>query len=346
MRKNDEIAGGELHGSVPIELDHAAPLDDDMERGAVEASFLEPPRRVQLEDAKHRALEPEIPQNIAEEVHYPDDRRSFTPSQACPVRAARATNEQPKKEITMAAEQGRKGALVTGGGSGIGFAIATELLARGYDVAICGRDPAKLSSAKKVFPRLIAMEADVANPEDHRKLASWLSEKLPHINVLVNNAGIQQALDFRSHVAAEVIRREIDINLFGPIALSAIVLPMLLRNAHPSVINVTSALAFCPMAGTPVYCATKAALHSFTVSLRHQLQGRARVVELAPPIVETELGSAHRRPGEGRPPVISAQAFASEALARFEIGEDEIAVGLANTLRQRGEAMFSDLNRS
>jgi uncharacterized oxidoreductase len=244
----------------------------------------------------------------------------------------------------MSAEQGSKGVLVTGGGSGIGLALATEFLGRGYDVAICGRDRARLAAAKQSSPRLLTVEVDVASSDDHQKLASWLEVNLPHVSVLVNNAGVQQVLDFRSRVAAEAVRREIEINLFGPVALTAVVLPLLLRNPDPAVVNVTSALAFCPLADIPVYCATKAALHSFTMSLRHQLKDLVRVVELAPPIVATDLDKANRRPEAGGPPVISAQAFATEAVARFHDGETEIAVGLSNGLRQRGETLFTQMN--
>jgi uncharacterized oxidoreductase len=245
----------------------------------------------------------------------------------------------------MSAEQGsKKGVLVTGGGSGIGLAIATELLGRGYDVAICGRDPARLAAAKRGSPQLLTVEVDVASSDDHQKLASWLAANLPHVSVLVNNAGVQQVLDFRSQVAADVIRREIEINLVGPIALTAAILPLLLRNPDPTVVNVTSGLAFCPLADIPVYCATKAALHSFTMSLRHQLRDRVRVVELAPPIVATDLDKANRRPGAGGPPAISAEAFATEAIARFARGETDISVGLSNGLRQRGEALFTQMN--
>jgi uncharacterized oxidoreductase len=243
------------------------------------------------------------------------------------------------------AQDTKQGVLVTGGGSGIGLALAAEFLARGYDVAICGRDSARLLSAKRDLPELRTVQADVGLPEDHERLATWLKQHMPHVNVLVNNAGVQQVLDYRAEVPAAAIRTEIAINLFGPLALTAAVLPLLLRNADPAVINVTSGLAFCPTAVTPVYCATKAALHSFTLSLRHQLKDRVRVVELAPPIVATELDKANRHTdNRGGPPMISPQAFAAEAVARFDGGETEIVVGLANALRQRGEAMFLDIN--
>jgi uncharacterized oxidoreductase len=245
------------------------------------------------------------------------------------------------------------GVLITGGGSGIGLAMAAEFLARGYAVAVCGRDSARLAFAKKRLPELLTVEADVANADDHQKLATFLQANVPNLNVLVNNAGIQQALDYRSPVAPAVIRQEIEINLFGPLALTAVVLPLLLRNPDPAVVNVTSGLAFCPSAAMPIYCASKAALHSFTMSLRHQLKGRVRVVELVPPMVASDLrgarGGSEQRPNGGAnldsPLMISAQAFAAEAVARFQAGETEVVVGIANSLRQGGESVFSEMNR-
>ncbi|QRN97004.1 SDR family NAD(P)-dependent oxidoreductase [Archangium violaceum] len=246
----------------------------------------------------------------------------------------------------MGSEQ-RRGVLITGGGSGIGLAMAVEFLKLGYDVAICGRDPERLAAAKAKHPGLRTMQADVARSEEHARLATWLATHVPHLSVLVNNAGIMHASDFRGSVRLSEIRSELDTNLLAPIALTAALLPMLARNDKPTVVNVTSGLAFCPSAEFPVYCATKAALHSFTLSLRHQLTGRVRVVEIAPPIVATGLDKRNqdRRPAEGAgPPVLSAETFASEAVERLEQGEAEIVIGVANGLRQRGEALFADMN--
>jgi uncharacterized oxidoreductase len=111
------------------------------------------------------------------------------------------------------------------------------------------------------------------------------------------------------------------------------------------VINVSSGLAFCPIAGIPVYCATKAALHSFTLSLRYQLRHTSiRIVEFVPPIVDTALDASDRRDSEGSSRSISAVEFADEALLRLAQGETEIVVGIANELRQRGETLFNTLN--
>lgn len=236
--------------------------------------------------------------------------------------------------------------LITGGGSGIGLALAENLLQRGHRVIACGRDEARLRAAKSSLTGLETIAADVASEASRASLLGWLRWNAPDLSMLVNNAGIQNHLVLRSSdVAIEKVESEIAVNLSAPILLTLAVLPILTQKPNATIVNLTSGLAFCPLAEVPVYCATKAALHSFTLSLRHQLAGMARVVELAPPIVATGLDRDGRRPGSGGPPVITPEAFATEALDRLFAGEDEIAVGLAAGMRARGEALFNDLNR-
>jgi len=236
--------------------------------------------------------------------------------------------------------------LVTGGGSGIGFALAANLLQRGHRVIACGRDDEKLQAAKERLSGLETIPADVASEASRALLLEWLQRYAPELSMLINNAGIQNHLDLRSSgVARQRIEDEIAINLAAPVLLTLAALPILRKSPSATIVNVTSALAFCPLAEVPVYCATKAALHSFTLSLRHELAGVARVVELAPPVVTTDLDRDGRRPGSGGPPGIPPEAFATEALERMFAGENEVAVGLAAALRVRGDAMFNELNR-
>lgn len=236
--------------------------------------------------------------------------------------------------------------LVTGGGSGIGLALATNLLQRGHRVIACGRDEGKLLAAAGRVAGLETIAADVSSAASRASLVEWLHRNASGLSMLINNAGIQHPLDFRSDVATEKVESEIAINLTAPILLTAAALPILRKSPNATIMNVTSALAFCPLAEMPVYCATKAALHSFTLSLRHQLADVARVVELAPPIVTSDLDRAGRRPASGGPPAVSPEAFATEALERLFAGENEIAVGLAHAARTRGEAMFFDMNQA
>ncbi|HWA71133.1 MAG TPA: SDR family NAD(P)-dependent oxidoreductase [Polyangiaceae bacterium] len=237
--------------------------------------------------------------------------------------------------------------LITGGASGIGLALAANLLQRGHRVIACGRDDGRLRTAKGRHPGLETIAADVSNAASRSSMLEWLHRDAPELSMLVNNAGIQNYLDLRAaDVAVQRVETEISINLNAPILLTMAALPILRKSPNATIVNVTSGLAFCPLAQVPVYCATKAALHSFTLSLRHQLAGVARVVELAPPIVATDLDRDARRPGSGGPPGITPEAFAIEALDRLFAGENEIAVGLAAGLRGRGEALFDDLNRA
>jgi uncharacterized oxidoreductase len=178
--------------------------------------------------------------------------------------------------------------LVTGGGSGIGLAIAERFLKAGSEVIVCGRRESKLREAvaKGMRTRL----CDVGDEKDRVALRDWAFREFPRLNVLVNNAGIQNRLtladgDWRA--AAD----ELTINLAAPIHLSMLFIPKLLEREAPAILNVTSGLSFSPLAAVPVYCATKAAMHSFTLSLRHQLASTPiRVIEIIPPAVDTDLG--------------------------------------------------------
>jgi uncharacterized oxidoreductase len=235
--------------------------------------------------------------------------------------------------------------LITGGSSGIGLALAAGLLQRGHRVIACGRDAGRLLAAKSRLSRLETIAADVSGAASRASLLTWLHQNAPELSMLVNNAGIQNRLDLRSSdVFIQKVESEIAVNLTAPILLTIDVLPILQKSPNATVVNMTSGLAFCPVADGPVYCATKAALHSFTSSLRHQLAGAARVVEMAPPVVTAEPRGDGRRPGPDGSRAITPEAFATEALERLFAGEDEIAVGLASELRARGEAMFDSLN--
>jgi uncharacterized oxidoreductase len=185
--------------------------------------------------------------------------------------------------------------LVTGGASGIGFALAERFVRAGNEVIICGRREEKLAAAKQQYPQLHTRPCDVADETDRKALAEWVRREFPAINVLVNNAGIQQrtnlleadAEDWRAH------QKEIAINFEAPVHLAMLFIPLLSGKPNATVINVTSGLAFTPMASAPIYCATKAAMHSFTVSLRYQVAPRQiQVLEVVPPAVNTDLGGA------------------------------------------------------
>ncbi len=223
--------------------------------------------------------------------------------------------------------------LITGGATGIGFALAEILLERGNQVIACGRSLRSLEAARSRLPGLVTCRCDVADASGRRDMIEWLAANYPRLNVLINNAGVQQRYDFAvGRVDAAKVAEEIGVNLLTPILLGSELFPLLLRQPAGAIINVTSSLVACPITATPVYCATKAGLHSFTMSLRHQLAGTTvRVIEMVPPIVDTRLGVM---------PVISPREIAIEALAGLERGELEVLVGIA---REKGEALFPPL---
>lgn len=235
--------------------------------------------------------------------------------------------------------------LITGGATGIGFALAERFVALGNTVIVCGRRADRLAAASARLPGLITHQCDVTDADDRSELLAFVDAHHPSLNALFNNAGVQRAVNFTTSVAASEIATEVAVNLTAPMALAAAVLPRFRRQSAATIVNVSSGLAFCPIAAMPIYCATKAAMHSFTLSLRHQLRGsQVAVVELAPPLVETELDGDRRTFDDDGPPVMSASAFADEAVQRLGAGEPEIVVGLANALRRQGEAMFDTLN--
>ena len=236
--------------------------------------------------------------------------------------------------------------LVTGGATGIGFALARRFIKDGHTVISCGRREDILARAASQLPGLVTRRCDVTSENERKKMVAWPKRWFPGLNILVNNAGVQYPIDFSSgRPDPRDIVSEIDTNLSAPILLTAALLPHLRKQRKSVIINVSSGLAFCPIASIPVYCATKAALHSFTLSLRRQLcDSRIRVVEFIPPMVASELHGVGEEESGDWPGIISAEEFAEEAIRQFEAGEDEIPVGGAEGLRSRGEAMFDFIN--
>ncbi|XEC94810.1 SDR family oxidoreductase [Paenibacillus tarimensis] len=181
--------------------------------------------------------------------------------------------------------------LITGGTSGIGFELASQLLHIGNTVIITGRDQSKLDLAKKKLPNVHTFQCDVSDPQAISDLYEKVIRQFPELNFLINNAGVMRKLNFHSKdVDLEDTSSEIEINLSGSIRMVNQFLSHLKTKKSAAIMNVSSGLAFVPFPAFPVYCATKAGVHSFTQSLRMQLKNsNIKVFELAPPAIKTPL---------------------------------------------------------
>ena len=204
--------------------------------------------------------------------------------------------------------------LVTGGGSGIGEALAQRLHDRGNKIIVAGRRQEALARATSGRANMAAMTLDVDTAEGVEDFARRVLAEHPDLNVLINNAGIirYEPLERRRDLAdAEAT---VVTNLLGPIRVTNALIDHLSTQPDPAIVNVTSGLAFVPLVATPTYSATKAALHSYTVSLREALRGKVEVIELAPPAVQTDLTPGQRE----APGYMPLDAFADEVMALFE----------------------------
>jgi uncharacterized oxidoreductase len=224
--------------------------------------------------------------------------------------------------------------LITGGTSGIGLELARQLLQRGNTVIVTGRDRQKLEATTRTLRGVHVFQSDVSDPVAIKALHDRVVSQFPALDVLINNAGIMRNLDITQDRDLIDVTREIEINLSGPVRMVQQFLPHLRTRQDAAIVNVSSGLAFIPYPLSPIYCATKAAIHSFSQSLRVQLQGTSvTVVELAPPATETpllrgEFAKEMKNQKGMEPPVL-----ARRAIAGIEAGKLEIRPGLSNALK-------------
>ncbi|MBX7488574.1 SDR family oxidoreductase [Qipengyuania sp. GH25] len=218
--------------------------------------------------------------------------------------------------------------LITGGGSGIGRELARKWHDLGNTVIVAGRTRASLDETAAGHDNIHTMIVDVGDAEDIARFAKKVVEVHPAINVLVNNAGIMRFEDITEERELGDAEATIATNLLGPIRLIDGLIEHLKAQENAAIINVTSGLAFVPMPRTATYSATKAAMHSYTVSLRAKLEGKIEVIELAPPAVQTEL-----TPGQStREGYMPLDQFIEETMLGFTAEETPQEVLTQNVL--------------
>lgn len=236
--------------------------------------------------------------------------------------------------------------LITGGTSGIGLAFAEEFYKRGNTVIICGRREDRLKQIKEKYPSIITKKCDIADSQQRTELASWVLANYKEINVLMNNAGIQLNTNLTEPINLSFVRNENETNFIAPVHLSSLFVEHLSKVKDAVIVNISSGLAFAPIAFMPVYCATKAALHSYTLSLRFQVRNIGiKVFEIAPPATDTELGHDRREDKSVSHGGIPVSEFLAEAMLALEQDIFEAPIGQAKGLRAKREEMFSMMNR-
>lgn len=180
--------------------------------------------------------------------------------------------------------------LITGGTSGIGFELATQLSRHNNTVIVTGCDSSKLREVQQKLLGVHVYQSDVSDPAAIASLYQRVTTDFPDLNVLINNAGIMRMMSLNGQNGLQDIGREIEIDLLGPVRMVEQFLPFLTTKRHAAIVNSSSGLAFLPLPSAPIYCAAKAGIHSYTQSLRVQLQNtNVEVFELAPPPTSTPL---------------------------------------------------------
>lgn len=219
--------------------------------------------------------------------------------------------------------------FITGGTSGIGRALAEALLKLGNQVIISGRRQALLDEVTAANPGMRAVALDIENPASIAAVGERLIADFPKLNVLINNAGVMHIDDAAGKVDEDMLQSTVTTNLLGPIRLTSALIGHLRQQPSATVINVSSVLAFVPMAMSAVYCATKAGMHSYTMSLRWSLKDTAvDVLELSPPWVQTDLLNSRDEPR-----AMPLDEFIAETIAVLGTDTREVLVERAKPMR-------------
>jgi len=215
--------------------------------------------------------------------------------------------------------------LITGGASGIGLGLTERFIQENNQVIICGRRQEALKEVSEKFPAVITKVCDLSVEADRIELYKWIAENHSDLNVLVNNAGIQNWMDISDDRFYEKASNEISINVLAPLHLTSLFAQL---NSLNTIINVTSGLAFVQLTKVPVYCATKSFFHSFTISLRHLLKSKnIEVIEVIPPALNTDLGGKGLH--DEHP---SVSEFINAVFQQLKEGKNEVSFGLSEML--------------
>ncbi len=215
--------------------------------------------------------------------------------------------------------------LITGGASGIGFGMAERFIQANNTVIICGRRETALTEARKKLPSVVTRRCDLSLPQEREELFHWISKEHADVNVLINNAGIQQWMKVSDADFLSRAKEEMTINMEAPLHLIHLFLN---HKALDTIMNVTSGLSFVPLLKVPVYCATKAFFHSFTISLREFVKSRnIEVIELVPPALKTDLGGAGLH--DFAPPV---NDFIDAMFAQLSDGKTTVTFGFSEAM--------------
>ena len=231
--------------------------------------------------------------------------------------------------------------LITGGASGIGLGLTERFLKEKNTVIICGRREDLLKEVTLKHPSVITKVCNLSNEADRIELYNWISAEHNDLNVLVNNAGIQNWISVTDDGFYEKASEEITTNVMAPLHLTHLFLNL---KSLTTIINVTSGLAFVQLSKVPVYCATKAFFHSFTLSLRNQLKSRnIEVIEMIPPALNTDLGGKGLHDGQ---PAVSD--FVEAVFQQMEEGKTQLTFGfseiVANANPEQILATFNKMN--
>lgn len=215
--------------------------------------------------------------------------------------------------------------LITGGASGIGLGLTERFILENNTVIICGRRASALKEVQDKFPSVITKVCDLSIEENRIELYEWVSKNHPDMNVLVNNAGIQNWMNISENEFYQKTTNEIQTNVIAPIHLITLFNNLI---SLDTIINVTSGLAFVQLSKVPVYCATKAFFHSFTLSLRHMLKSKnIEVIEMIPPALNTDLGGKGLH--DGQPPVSD---FINAVFQQLKEGKTELTFGFSEVM--------------